>query len=598
MKTLKQFTLSLFLLVNFIFCSCNKEEVLIDDANSEIIINNEDFEKEINDALANNNADHEEDSDYIWDTSTVVKINLMQTNVEIVGEGASLNGTAITIEKSGNYLVTGTLDEGRLIVNTSDNGIVRVILNGAQITCSNSSPLFIRNSVKTILILLEETNNILTDSNIYTIQDADSEPDAVICSKDNLTIYGNGSLVVNSNYNDGIASKDGLIIKSGNIEINSIDDGIRGKDYLEVKGGNVTINASGDGLKSDNDTDATKGFIYISKAGLNIKSGGDAISAQTDVLISDGTIEIETAGGSSKIISESVSAKGIKGLVNLIIDNGSFTINSADDAIHTNGNLVLNGGTFDIQSGDDGMHADSVIYINGGNININKSYEGIESANIQINSGNLFIISSDDGINIASGTSVGGFPGQGGSQSNGNNYLYILGGNIKVYSQGDGIDINGSVVMTNGSLIVHGPVANDNSAVDYDGTYKISGGYLLAAGSSGMSQAPGSTSSQYSLLINFKSVLAAGTLVHLETSEGDEAFTFSPSKKFQSIAFSSSTLKNGSKYNLYTGGNSTGTEADGLYNGGEYTSGVLYTSFTISSITTKIGNAGFNPMGK
>jgi hypothetical protein len=143
--------------------------------------------------------------------------------------------------------------------------------------------------------------------------------------------------------------------------------------------------------------------------------------------------------------------------------------------------------------------------------------------------------------------------------------------------------------MTGGTVIVNGPTSNWNGALDHV-SFKMTGGFLVAVGSSGMAEAPGTSSTQYSVLVNFNFARQAGTIIHIRTNTGTEILTFKPTKRYQSIVFSSSALAKGTTYDIYFGGNSTGTVTDSLYTGGTYTPGTKYpTSFTISSIVTKIG---------
>ena len=711
---------------------------------NEQAVDTESGEDTLANALAENSKDHEDPEDYIWDSSEAIQILLEGNAITVNGSGATVDGGQVTITSAGTYSISGILNDGQIIVDSDDEEIVRLILNGADIRCSSSAPIFIKNAEKTIIILTENTDNYVEDGRSYTTEDTGAdEPNAVIFSKDNLTISGDGSLTVDGNVNDGIASKDGLIIAGGTIDINAIDDGIRGKDYLVIKGGNITVKAGGDGLKSDNDANAAKGYIYIEYGTIDISAGADAIQAETDVIITDGEITLSSGGGSNSIIEEgtsakgikanvsiiidggnfivdsadddihsdgslqinggtffissgndgihsdstleinggdisitncfegiestaitindgniyvtssddginadenisieygvidiiaggdaiqaetdvvitdgkiiltsgggnnfsidaTTSAKGIKGVVSVTIDGGNFTIDSADDTIHSNGNVEINGGTFVIASGDDGIHADADLVINGGDINITQSYEGLESAdaNITINDGTIHIVSSDDGINVAGGGDnfgMGGPPDRGGftpqpqpDEPVGDYYLYINGGYIAINADGDGIDSNGSIVMTDGVVIVHGPTSNMNGALDHS-SFTMTGGFLVAAGSSGMAQAPDASSSQYSVLLNLRSTIPAGTLFHIQTSrQNEEILSFSPSKAYQSIAFSSPELTNGTTYVVYYGGSSTGTVNDGLYQDGTYTPGTQYTSFTISTIVTNV----------
>jgi len=145
-------------------------------------------------------------------------------------------------------------------------------------------------------------------------------------------------------------------------------------------------------------------------------------------------------------------------------------------------------------------------------------------------------------------------------------------------------------VMTGGTIIINGPTANNNSAIDYDSSFKMTGGFILGVGSSGMAMAPSTTSTQRALLLNLRTTRAAGTLIHIETSTGDNILTFKTSKVFQSISLSAPTLTQGTTYNFYVGGNSTGTLKDGIYQNGVYSPGTKLTTFTITSIVTKLTN--------
>ena len=558
-------------------------------------------------ALTEKSGTHAEASDYTWEAASAVSITFNGETITTDGEGIKVEGSTVTIIAAGTYSLSGTLSDGQIIVETASEAPVRLVLNGVSLASSFSAPINIVKAEKVILILADGTQNTVTDATNYVYPNAETdEPNAAIFAKSDLTIAGNGTLTVNGNFNDGITSKDGLVIASGTINVTAVDDGVRGKDYLVVQNGALTVQAGGDGLKSDNEEDAAKGYISIENGVFKITSGGDAITAQTDVLIATGDFALTSGGGSAANLSGTTSAKGIKAVNNLNIDSGFFTINAADDALHSNNNLVIQTGTFSITSGDDGMHADATLTINGGEINIIESYEGIESAVITINSGNIRVVSSDDGINVASGVDgsgamgPGGRPGgPGGQQDTFNSdsayFLHINGGYIVVDARGDGIDVNGAFEMTEGLVLVNGPTENGNGALDYDAGFKMTGGFLAAAGSSGMAQAPGTASSQNAALVYLTNVQPAGTIFHLQNSAGEEILTFAPSKQYQSVAFSSPKLVSGETYSLYLGGSSTGVATDGLYQGGTYTPGTQAESFTVSGVVTQVGSGGRGP---
>jgi hypothetical protein len=545
-------------------------------------------------ALSLNETIHESSQDYSWDVAKIIPITLNGSSIAVNGTGVTVDGSRATIYAAGTYSLSGELDDGQIIVQATSADMVRLILNGVKITSSTNAPIDIEKAQKAIIVLAEGTTNTLTDAASYVFPDADTdEPNAALYSKVDLTIYGQGSLNVNGNFNDAIASKDGLIIASGKLNVTAVDDGIRGKDYLVVKGGTITVEAKGDGLKSDNDEEANRGYVWVENGILTISAGDDAITGETDALISDGTIAIVSGGGSNYKASSTVSAKGIKGTVYTIIDGGTISINSADDGVHSNRFLVFNGGTITISSGDDGIHADSTLGINGGDIRIAKSYEGIESKMVAINAGTIHLTTSDDGINGAGGKDASGAGGWQNPTFSGTYYLYLNGGSVAVQAAGDGIDVNGTIVMTGGTVLVHGPISNGNGALDYDKVFKMTGGILVAAGSSGMAQAPSSSSTQNALLINFTTAQSAGSLFNLQTTSGESILTFAPLKAYQSVAFSSPKLVKGSYY-AYTGGSSTGTPTDGLYDSGTYTPGTKYASFNVTSaLTTLGGRSGF-----
>ncbi len=587
--------------------------------------------------------------------NTVVSENIENVDTKIIlgdsisveGEGVSVENDKVIINSVGTYEITGTLNDGQIVVNAGDEDNVKLVLNGANISCSNSAPIYVMNAKNAYVVLANGSENVVTDGENYVYEDTTSdEPNATIFSKSDLFISGTGKLTVNSNFNNAVTSKDDLEIGEATIEITSVADGFRGKDSITIVSGNININATGDGMKSNNTEDTEKGYIEIQSGNINITSGEDGIQAETNLNILDGTINITSGGGSENVVktnsnnekmnfggekpsqdavsgasesmdnganntsansnnielinlatetssdSESTSMKGIKAGQKIKIDSGNININSADDSIHSNNTIEINGGIFNISSGDDGIHADSVIDLNSGTIDISKSYEGIEAETININDGDIKVVASDDGINAAGGndgSSINGRPGQNNFASSGKGNINLNGGKLVVDANGDGIDANGSIYMKDGIVIVNGPEDNGNGALDYDGTFEISGGTLIAAGSSGMAQSPSNSSTQNS--VNVFTSVSASTLLHIEDESGNELITFAPSKNVQSVVISSPNIKTGTTYKVYTGGESTGTSDNGLYSGGSYSGGTEGDSFTVSSSVTTVGQS-------
>lgn len=541
--------------------------------------------------------------EYVVDTT----IQLNGASATVDGAGVTVDESTILIDSAGIYSLSGSLTDGQLIVDTDDEEQVTLVLNCVDLRSSTSAPIYIKNAEIAAIVLEDGTENYVSDATSYVYENADDdEPNAAVFSDDDLVISGTGSLTVVANFNDGISSKDSLTINEATLTVTSVDDGIRGKDSLTINDVNITLDVQGDGLKSDNEDDETVGWMTINSGTFNINAGGDAIQAVNILTINGGTFDIVTAGGSNQVMSEDLSAKGVKSDVQVVINDGNFTLNTADDAVHSNDAVVINGGTFTIATADDGMHADNTLDVNGGVINITQSYEGLESGVLTINAGDMSIVASDDGLNVAGGNDGSGMMGMGGPGGGGrgappqdqftvtdSTYLmYINGGTIVVNAEGDGLDANGSIVMTGGTVIVNGPQGNRDGAIDYDGGFEISGGYVIAAGSAGMAQAPGNTSSQYSIAINFNTSLSAGTLVHIQNSAGEDILTFAPEKNFQSLVVSSPELVSGETYTIFTGGSSDGTVTNGVYEGGAYSDGTEYGTLTLTDVVTWLGSAG------
>ena len=423
-----------------------------------------------------------------WDQSITNYITLKDNNSTLNGNGVTIKNNIININYSGIYELSGTLTDGKIIINIKDEGSVKLILNNVNIT-SSTLPLYIENTKDTTIILKDDTINTLIDSN------KNRDEDGVIYSKDDLIFEGLGTLNITSNYLDGIVSKDTLTIKEGTYNITSVDDAIRGKDYVEISNGIFNITSKGDGIKSTNTDDTSLGYIKIENGTFNITTGGGSINYSSN---NSGMWNNNTSA------TNTVSAKAIKS-TNIIINNGTYTLDSSDDSLHSNDTITINNGTFSISSGDDGIHADTSIAIKNGTINITKSYEGIESANITIEDGSIHIVSTDDGINVAGGndSSSMGRPGANNITSNTNQYLTINGGYIYVDTAGDGLDSNGSIYINGGTTIVNGPTNDGNGALDYDSECVIKGGTLISAGSSGMLQSASTNSDNYTMTIVF-----------------------------------------------------------------------------------------------
>lgn len=425
----------------------------------------------------------------------------------------------------GGYYIVSGTLTNGQIVVDASGETVKIKLSGVTVTNSSSSPFYIKKAEKAIIFMADGTINTFTDASTYSNSD---EPNATIFSNSYVAFTGTGTLTVKANYNDAISSDDEVIINNGVINVTAKDDGIRGKNYLKIDGGVVTVTASaGHAIKSDNETKAGYGLVVVNGGTLNLTS-------------------------------------------------------TAKDGIHAVKRVVINGGTTTIAAAkSQGLKADSLVAINGGTTVVSTSHEGIESPYIKVNDGILYLNASDDGFNASFGN---------GGENNDNSMLTLAGGYVYVNATGgDGLDSNGNITMTGGTVLVHGPSQQPEVAIDYNGTFNMTGGFLIASGTnSNMAQGVSTSSSQYSLKITTNSTISSGTLIHIQDASGNDIATFKPLRNYASIIFSSSLLTKGSSYSVYTGGTSTGVLKDGLYTGGTYSGGTLKKTFTISSSVTTV----------
>ena len=574
-------------------------------------------------------------SDVGYDEESSVGITFADGSAAIDGEGATSEGETVTISQAGTYILSGTANNGRIIVAADKKAEVKLIFNGLDITCSDNAPLLVSKAKKVYIVLEDGTENVLTDSASYSLGEDDSNTDGAIFSKADLTINGSGTLTVNANYKHGIVSKDDLVITDGNINVTSASTAMEGKDSVKISGGTFNISAGTNGIKSTNTEASDKGFISVTGGSFTVVANNDAFEAETVLSIEGGSFDITTGGGSANASMKSdgtpnrnwqsnmgnggggpngmgrpddngngmggdppamptaddtgltiettantttesdstdttdntsTSAKALKAGNEVNISGGEFKIDSADDSVHSNGNIVITGGNISVASGDNGMHADGNLTISDGTVDITKSYEGIEGSIVTIDGGTISVVASDDGINCAGGSDTGSTDRMGADQFSSQDgvELNINGGTITIDAEGDGLDSNGNFTMAGGTVCVCGPTNGGNGALDYNGTATVTGGTLIACGAVGMEEGFGNNSTQYSVLHDLGSTVSANEKLTITDSDGKEILSFTPTKAWQSVVFTSADLKEGETYTITAGSQSETVTIDGI----------------------------------
>lgn len=283
------------------------------------------------------------DKEVGYDEDTATAITLSDDASSCDSSSVTISNNTITITDEGTYLLTGSLSDGQVIVDADDKK-VQLVLDSVNINCDTSAALYVKAADKVFVTLASDSENSLSNTSDFVAID-DNNIDAVIFSKDDLTLNGSGTLTVTAKYGHGIVSKDDLVIASGTYQITAAKHALSGKDSVRIADGVLTLDAGTDGIHSENTDDDAKGFIYIANGDISITADSDGFDAE------------ET--------------------------------------------LQVDGGNIEVAAGDDGLHADGDLIITDGTINVTKSYEGLEGMTITVEDGNISVVSSDDGINAA-----------------------------------------------------------------------------------------------------------------------------------------------------------------------------------------------------
>lgn len=425
-------------------------------------------------------------SDYTTANATLVTLTGSSATAKGKYTGYEIDGTDVSITAAGTYVFSGDCDNGSITVKKGVTGVT-IVLNGLTLTNDDSAAITLNKTAEASLIAAAGTTNTVADT-----EGSNDENAAVkVKSGASLSISGTGALTVDGNAKNGIKGAADAVISVDEVKltIEAENDGLSCDDELNITGGTLSITAGGDAVKASPDTDDTEnpdttslGNVTISGGTLTLSAAEDGIQADGDLTISGGTFHVKTNGGhTTALTDDSASCKGFKAGGTLTVTGGTLTVDSADDALHANTDVTISGGTLTLATGDDGVHADNdlVIGTRGASststprINITASYEGLEGTTVTVYSGDIDVAASDDGVNAANSTL--------GERSD-KYAINIAGGDLYIDAGSDGLDSNNDINITGGKVEVYGADAMMDAAIDYDGTFTLSGGTLFGAG--------------------------------------------------------------------------------------------------------------------
>lgn len=479
-------------------------------------------------------------------TKTEMTVEEMQAAIDEAMSNADIDITDMFTKRD----LAGTYDESEA---------VKITLSGKTATCDNS--------------------NVQIEDEVVTIKAA-------------------GVYVLSGTFTDGT-----IVVDAGDDDkVQLVLDGvsITAADYAAIyaknadkvfvtlaEGAGNSLTVSGDYVQTD---DNNVDVVIFAKCDLTLGGTGSLTVKDTTghgIVSKD---DLVVTGGTYTIYSQDHC---LNGKDSVRIADGTFNLSCDEDGIHAGNNdqqdgyVYIEGGDINISVGDDAIHAEGLLIITGGDIDVSRSCEGVEGDKILVTGGDIDVISSDDGFNAAGGSSgsgdnhdgFGGGPGMGGVDMDADNdaYIFITGGTININADGDGIDSNGCIGITGGSVYVLGPSDNGNGAMDYGICAAITGGEIVAVGGSGMAQGFGDESTQCSALVNFDEWVDAGETITLTDSDGKEVLSYKVDKKFNSVVISTSDMKQGETYTLTVGDQSS--------------------TFTLDDITYSEGSGGMQRPG-
>ena len=504
---------------------------------------------------------HYSEQDLSWDTSSETAIDLSNPTAT---DGVTVEDGTLTITKAGTYKLSGD-SQGQIKVETADSDAVRLVLNSANITNSSGAALNVVNADEVILYSASGTTNTISDGADYTATGED-DPDAVVYSKADLTIAGEGTLKVNGNHEDGIHTSDGLVIASGTLEVNAANTGIKGKDYVDILGGTINVTAQQDGIKSTNDTDEGQGWTRLSNGTVTVNAGDDGFKASRVVEISGGSLTVKQS-------DEGIEAQYIN------VSGGDVNVTSADDGM----NASLK--TSDSESTDSSANTSDTADQQQNNQQQGSLPGGQQSGTSnqqQQGTGQPPAMSgtSQDGTSQNGTTGTGqqgmGQPPQGGMPGGGGGGTFevvdaainVSGGNITVNAEGDGIDSNGVTTLSGGTLIVNGPSQGGNAALDTNGDLLLNGATVLSGSTADMFEAPSTNSTSGYLKLTNSSGFEQGSTVQVADSSGKVVANYKVTKSnVQLVLVSSSSIVKGQSYTVYTTTSAVDSNATSLASG-------------------------------
>ncbi|MBP3885216.1 MAG: carbohydrate-binding domain-containing protein, partial [Olsenella sp.] len=502
------------------------------------------------------------DLDASFDKSSAATVTLADGATTSSSSAVKVDGNTVTITAEGTYVLSGALSDGRIVVDAGESAKVQIVLSGASVTSSSAAAVYVRSADKVFVTLADGTTSSVVSTGAAETTD-DHTLDGAIFSTSDLTVNGGGTLTVMSAQGNGIVGKDDVVLANGTVSVEAAGHAVQANDSIRVAGGTWSLKAGVDGLHAANDSDATLGYIYVADGTINATTTSDGLDAGYILQVDGGTIAV------------SAGDDGLHAEQDLIINDGVITVSQSNEGLE-GARVWICGGTQSVTATDDGVNAsgDPSSSANGASPAAggqgSTSAQGGQMPSGQMPSGEMPSGEMPSGEmpsgEMPSGEQRGMGGGMGGGQmgSDSTATLTVSGGTLTVNAGGDGLDSNGDLVVTGGEVYVSGPTDSGNGAIDTgdQSEAKISGGTVIALGSSGMAVGFGSSSTQGSALVSASG--SAGDEVVLSDTSGNVLARYTAAKAFSCVVVSAPGMQSGGTYTLSVAGESHQFTLDGL----------------------------------
>ena len=482
-----------------------------------------------------------------YEESQASQITLADQTATVTGQGASFSGQTLTITQAGTYVLTGSGKNIKLVVEAADTDQVHLVFQ--NLTLEGEGTLLQVNKAQEVVISLAEgSQNALTESQASD----DEEVKATIHSQVPLTLNGTGNLTLTALTKNALEVEDDLKVLGGTYTVKAANHGFKAEGALDIEAATLTIEAGKDGLHAEHDETTERANVSLNPTQLSIAATEDGVDAGNELTIKGGTITVSQS-------EEGLEARVIRQL------GGDVTIKSSDDGVNASAgssskttDTSATSNTADTSSSASQATADSATASTSASQSTadpaatSQTDQANQDKNQTPPAPTAGQAPPQGGQPPQNGQGPGSMPPGGQEESDPSLQIILEGGTLTIDAEGDGIDSNGTVTISGGSLVVNGSVQGGNGPLDASGDITITGGTVWALGTSDMLQGFAQGSTQASITANIAGT-AGQTLIILDAN-GKEVARQTASKDFQAVIMSSADLVDGQTYTIQVDG--------------------------------------------